>query len=321
MELIKVTIYTTRPGTEAVTASLFQLSIYETEIEDPFDLETIRNYKDGPIFDYLDEDLLKKDDEEVKVYVYFKNDDEGRRKVQEVKLHMMSLKSKEMEGCFDFKVDLGRLYVKDEIIRSEDYENNWKKNFHPVRIIENLVVKPTWEDYEEKDGELVMEIDPEMAFGTGSHETTRLSMKLLSDVDIKDKTVLDIGTGSGILSIGAALLGAKKVYGIDIDEEAVRVARGNAELNNLSHIIEISRRDFKEGFNIKADIIVANLMADLVVDLCKIIKDQGKDEPPVILSGIIKEKEKEVKDALTNMGYSILKTERERDWTALTVKP
>ena len=320
MELIKITIYTSKPGAEAVTASLFQLSIYETEIDDPSEIDTIYGHKEQLAFDYLDESLLKKDGDEVKVHIYFKNDEEGKKKVRDVKLHMMALKSKEMEGYFDFKADLGRLYVKDEIIRSEDYENNWKKNFHPMHITENLVVKPTWEDYKEKDDELVMEIDPKMAFGTGSHETTVLAMKFLSEEDLIDKTIFDIGTGSGILSIGAALLGANKVYGIDIDEEAVRVSKENAVLNNLSHIIEINKGDFKEGFNIKSDIIVANLAADLVIDLCRIIKDKKTENPLLILSGIIKEKEKVVKDALIDMGYSILKEEREGDWAAFTVK-
>ena len=250
MKYIEFKVHASRQGIEQVTAMYLRMGIDQVSIDDPADMEDILNKKNEYGWDYVDDDLKKGLDREPTISIYFEDTEENREKIQQLKLQVMMLKSKELEGLFGWDVDFGRLYAEDIIVDDADWKDKWKEYFKPVRITDRLVVKPTWEEYEPNDGEKVIQIDPGMAFGTGTHETTSLCLKLMEKYlgdEPQDKDVLDVGCGSGILSIAAALLGCRSVTGVEIDEDAVRVAEENVELNGIGDRVEILQGDLTEG--------------------------------------------------------------------------
>ncbi|MEI3518423.1 MAG: 50S ribosomal protein L11 methyltransferase [Clostridia bacterium] len=235
----------------------------------------------------------------------------------------MMLKSKELEGVFGWDVDFGRLYAEAVPVDDEDWKDKWKENFKPTKITEKLVVKPTWEEYQAADGEVVLQIDPGMAFGTGTHETTSLCLKLMEKYlgdDPAGKTVLDVGCGSGILSIAAALLGCREVTGIEIDEDAVNVAGENVALNEVADAVKIMQGDLVKGIDVKADIIVANLMADLVMMLAESAKEHLADGGVFISSGILVEKRDKVAEAVKAAGFEIVEIAEDGEWCAIVAR-
>ena len=188
-------------------------------------------------------------------------------------------------------------------------------------MTDNIVIKPTWEEYEPEENEMVIEIDPGMAFGTGTHATTRMCVKLLEKyITSEEDKVLDLGCGSGILSIAAALLGSKHVYGVDIDPNAVAASAENVEMNGLAEVIEIAYGDVTEGLGMKADIIAANLMADLIKMLSPDIAKHLEGKKIFISSGILEEKVDEVSEAVKNSGFEILEVLHEDEWCAIAAR-
>lgn len=323
MKYIEFKVHASRQGIEQVTAMYLRMGIDQVSIDDPADMEDILNKKNEYGWDYVDDDLKKGLDREPTISIYFEDTEENREKIQQLKLQVMMLKSKELEGLFGWDVDFGRLYAEDIIVDDADWKDKWKEYFKPVRITDRLVVKPTWEEYEPNDGEKVIQIDPGMAFGTGTHETTSLCLKLMEKYlgdEPQDKEVLDVGCGSGILSIAAALLGCRSVTGVEIDEDAVRVAEENVELNGIGDRVEILQGDLTEGIESKADIIVANLMADLVMTLSKSAKEHLKDGGIFISSGILLEKKDIVSDAVKEAGFEIIEIAEDGEWCAIAAR-
>lgn len=323
MKYIEFKVHASRQGIEQVTAMYLRMGIDQVSIDDPADMEDILNKKNEYGWDYVDDDLKKGLDREPAISIYFEDTEENREKIQQLKLQVMMLKSKELEGLFGWDVDFGRLYAEDIIVDDADWKDKWKEYFKPVRITDRLVVKPTWEEYEPNDGEKVIQIDPGMAFGTGTHETTSLCLKLMEKYlgdEPQDKEVLDVGCGSGILSIAAALLGCRSVTGVEIDEDAVRVAEENVELNGIGDRVEILQGDLTEGIESKADIIVANLMADLVMTLSKSAKEHLKDGGIFISSGILLEKKDIVSDAVKEAGFEIIEIAEDGEWCAIAAR-
>ena len=323
MKYIEFKVHASRQGIEQVTAMYLRMGIDQVSIDDPADMEDILNKKNEYGWDYVDNDLKKGLDREPTISIYFEDTEENREKIQQLKLQVMMLKSKELEGLFGWDVDFGRLYAEDIIVDDADWKDKWKEYFKPVRITDRLVVKPTWEEYEPNDGEKVIQIDPGMAFGTGTHETTSLCLKLMEKYlgdEPQDKDVLDVGCGSGILSIAAALLGCRSVTGVEIDEDAVRVAEENVELNGIGDRVEILQGDLTEGIESKADIIVANLMADLVMTLSKSAKEHLKDGGIFISSGILLEKKDIVSDAVKKAGFEIIEIAEDGEWCAIAAR-
>ena len=323
MKYIEFKVHASRQGIEQVTAMYLRMGIDQVSIDDPADMEDILNKKNEYGWDYVDDDLKKGLDREPTISIYFEDTKENREKIQQLKLQVMMLKSKELEGLFGWDVDFGRLYAEDIIVDDADWKDKWKEYFKPVRITDRLVVKPTWEEYEPNDGEKVIQIDPGMAFGTGTHETTSLCLKLMEKYlgdEPQDKDVLDVGCGSGILSIAAALLGCRSVTGVEIDEDAVRVAEENVELNGIGDRVEILQGDLTEGIESKADIIVANLMADLVMTLSKSAKEHLKDGGIFISSGILLEKKDIVSDAVKEAGFEIIEIAEDGEWCAIAAR-
>ena len=217
--------------------------------------------------------------------------------------------------------DFGRLEVESSYESDEEWKDKWKEYFKTSKMTDNIVIKPTWEEYEPEENEMVIEIDPGMAFGTGTHATTRMCVKLLEKyITSEEDKVLDLGCGSGILSIAAALLGSKHVYGVDIDPNAVAASAENVEMNGLSEVIEIAYGDVTEGLGMKADIIAANLMADLIKMLSPDIAKHLEGKKIFISSGILEEKVDEVSEAVKNSGFEILEVLHEDEWCAIAAR-
>ncbi|QNM14460.1 50S ribosomal protein L11 methyltransferase [Fusobacterium hominis] len=204
----------------------------------------------------------------------------------------------------------------------EDYENNWKKYLYPEKVSEKFVVKPTWREYTPESDELIIELDPGRAFGTGSHPTTSLCLKLMEEVIKPGDSVIDVGTGSGILMIAAERLGASEIYGTDIDEMAVAAAKENLELNSIdSTKAKVYKGDLISVVkNKKFDVVVANILADvlliLIKDISKVVKKGGK----IIFSGIIEDKCDIVKKEVENLGFEVAQVKQDKEWRALLIK-
>ena len=323
MKYIEFKVHASRQGIEELTAMFMEKGICEVSIQDPADMEDIMEKKNEYDWDYVDEGLVETLDSEPSVSVYFEDTPENRSRVQELKIAVMMLKSRELEGLYGWDVDFGRLYAEDIIVDDADWKDKWKENFKPIKVTDRLVVKPTWEEYEPADGETVLQLDPGMAFGTGSHETTSLCLKLLEKYladDPSEKSVLDVGCGSGILSIAAALMGCGSVLGIEIDEDAVRVAGENVALNGVESSVEIRRGDLVDGIDHRADIVVANLMADLIVRLTPDVKDHMKKGGVFISSGILNEKRSVVEEALAGAGFTVEEVAEDGEWCAIVAK-
>jgi ribosomal protein L11 methyltransferase len=209
------------------------------------------------------------------------------------------------------------------VVRDEDWANNWKVHFKPVRIGQRLVIKPTWEEYEKQPGDLVIEIDPGMAFGTGAHPTTRMCLESMERICFNENggkipgPVLDVGTGSGVLSIAAALMGADSITAVDIDPEAVRVTQENLELNGVEKVVAASTtdlRDLKEQYQV----VVANILAEELVRLSAQLTAKVLPGGWLILSGILTEKEQFVCAGFP--GLTLVESPREAEWSCLTFR-
>lgn len=323
MKYIEFRIHASKQGIEQVTAMLMTKGIDQLVINDPADMEDILDKKNEYGWDYIEDGLKDNLDREPTVSAFFEDTPENRELVQQLKIAVMMLKSKEMEGIFGWDADLGRLYAEDIIVDDEAWKDKWKENFKPVKITERLVVKPTWEEYQASAGEVVIQIDPGMAFGTGTHETTSLCLKMLERYlgeNPAAKKVLDVGCGSGILSIGAALLGCADVLGVEIDEDAVKVAEANVALNQVQDRVRIMRGNLIEGIDFKADVLVANLMADLVITLAERAGAHLETGGVFLSSGILLEKKDKVSAAIEAAGFEIIEIAEDGEWCAIAAK-
>ncbi len=209
-----------------------------------------------------------------------------------------------------------------EGMKEEDWSQSWKQYYKPIPLGKVTIV-PQWEKYEARDGEIIIRMDPGMAFGTGTHETTRLVMLMLEDEIKGGEHVLDVGTGSGILAICASKLGAKTVNAYDIDPVAVKVARDNVETDGCQGV-EVGVSDLLKGVSLdrgKYDVCVANIVADIIIRMLPDLKPYLKDDARVILSGIIGERAEEVRESIYNNGFKIIREESENDWVAIMAAP
>lgn len=210
--------------------------------------------------------------------------------------------------------------LSSQTLDEEDWAENWKKYYEPTRITHDLTIVPSWTDYEPTTGEKVIRLDPGMAFGTGTHPTTKMSLFALSQVLRGGETVLDVGTGSGVLSIASSLLGAKEIYAYDLDEVAVRVAQENIDLNSNTDNIHVSANDLLNGITQEADVIVANILADILVNLVEDAYRLVKDEGYLIMSGIIADKLDMVVAATQEAGFFLETHLIQGEWNALVFK-
>lgn len=292
-------------NTEEISAILTGMDITGLVIEDQDDFRDLLSRKVAA-WDYIDEELIARQEKSSPcVKFYLAESEEGENSLAEVK-----------ERMAQYCADGGMAIVKTAPFRDEDWENNWKQYFKPFLIGDRIVVKPRWETYQNTDGRIVLEIDPGCAFGTGTHETTKMCIESIDECAARfpGGTVLDIGTGSGILSIAAAKLGLGKIEAIDIDSNAVRVARENIELSGLSSQIRVETGDLTKTVTGQYDLILANIMADAIIALSASAASFLKEGGVFICSGIICEKEDEVRQALSEAGFRVQKRRQDGDW-------
>ena len=312
----------TSAGLEMITAIMMNHGIDYISIDDPEDMEDILNKKNEYGWDYIDDELKENLDREPVLSVYF-DEEQDLNIIDVLKADIEKLKQDVAEGAYGESFDGGSLEVTVSVSDDSQWKDKWKEFFHPSRITERLVVKPSWEEYRAEPDDRVIEIDPGMAFGTGTHETTSLCMKLMEKYfgefgeNVK---VLDVGCGSGILSIAASLLGAGEVLGVEIDKDAVQVARENVQLNKCDDNVRVIEGDLTKGIDFKGDIIVANLMADLVMMLSKSAREHLEDGGIFISSGILADKEKVVSEAITDAGFTIEEVMVDGEWCAIAAR-
>ena len=273
------------------------LGILSQSIEDPND---IIEHQSEVRWDYIDEEILNKDMKKAFVKVYVEDDLEAEE---------ILIKGKE-QG-FD---------ITSKKLKAEDWENGWKKYYQTFNITDDLVIVPAWEDYEKKEDEKVIILDSGMAFGTGTHETTKMCVTFIKDIVSKDtKKVLDIGTGSGILSIAASLYGADDITAIDIDPLAVKIAKENVMINLKSDVINVFEGDLLKNISGKYDLIIANIVADIIKELIPHIKEYLNEKGKFIISGIIKEREEEVLNFAKENGFNIDLINSQGGWSAMVL--
>jgi ribosomal protein L11 methyltransferase len=295
-------------NTEEVSAILTGMDITGLVIEDRDDFADLLSHKVAA-WDYIDEELITKNETATPcVKFYLAQSEEGEKTLAEVRERMAR-----------YCTAGGTASVRTAPFRDEDWENNWKQYFKPFLIGDHIVVKPRWETYENTDNRIILEIDPGCAFGTGTHETTKMCIEAIDECAGRypHGNVLDIGTGSGILSIAAAQLGYGDIYAIDIDPDAVKVARENIELSHLSAQIRVETGDLTKTVSGQYDLILANIMADAIIALSVSAASFLKEGGAFICSGIICEKEIEVCEALAKAGLSVQKRKQDGDWLCL----
>lgn len=302
----EVRIITKSEALEPVSGIFYGLDCKGVAIEDPND---ILEREQGPLtWDFADINILEYKGNAAVVKGYFAQEEDMVRVISYIEEKLKELK--------DLGIDIGEGKIEDKEIYEQDWANNWKKYYKPTKISDKVVVKPTWEEYKKSEDELIIELDPGMAFGTGTHETTRMCIKALEEKVENESTVFDIGTGSGILAIGAKLLGAKEVKAVDLDPVAVDAARKNVELNNIDEI-EVLEGNLMNVIHGKADIVVANIIADIILFLCEDVKSFLKPGGVFISSGIILDRRAEVEEKLKAVGYKILEVKNEGEWVCI----
>lgn len=311
MKWYEVRVSTTDEASDAVSEMLTTMGAGGVAIKDPFDIK--KEILKPNTLDYADDEFLESLGEDVVIQAYFQSGNDIDKLLKQIN-----------EGLVNISqfLNIGKGLEGYNEVDDEDWSTAWKKYYKPLQLTDRIVIKPTWEDYSPNADEIVIQMDPGMAFGTGTHETTQMCSILLDKYMKDDTEVLDIGCGTGILSIIAAKLGAKQVEAIDIDEVAVKVARENIELNQ--EITKVSAHkavlsDLKAEEH-KYDIIVANIIANVIIDLSSQIPYYLKKESLFITSGIIKERKQEVIDACEKNGMSRIETLEMGEWVAMVFK-
>lgn len=321
MDWIKVTVYTTTAGIEPVSGRLMQLGITGLEIEDETEFhDFLEETKD--CWDYVDDDLVKSMEGETRVIAYVSDDIAGHELLAAIRGSMEELKEINEDGVF------GRLETETEGTKTEDWANVWKQYFHPLEIGQKLLIKPQWEELKEPTDRIVFNINPGMSFGTGAHQTTQLCLEQLEKYITPGCRMLDLGCGSGILSVVSLLLGAKEAVAVDIDPNCVDTAYENADMNdidrNIYHVISgnvVTDSEVREVISKnKYEVVAANIVADVIISLAPSAREYMAEGGVFITSGIIDGRQEEVKEALINEGFEITDMQRRKDWWSIVCK-
>lgn len=319
MKYIMWKLYTSRTGLEICTNLLMANGISGIIFDDPADVDDLLAKKHQYDWDYVDDSVRNLAKEEPALTVYFDQTEEGRADMERAADCVRFIKQERKNPKSRLAgMDLGRLEMEISLADDEEWKYKWKEYFKPDHITKRIVVKPSWEEYQGTNQELIIEIDPGMAFGTGTHPTTALCVRLLEKyIQGPEDVVLDVGCGSGILSMASALLGVRHIVGVEIDPVAVEVAKENVKKNHLDGQIEIREGDLTRGLDIKADIVAANLMADLVIALSKDVAKHLRGRGIYISSGILIQKQSQVTKAIEDCGFEILEIAEEGEWCAI----
>ncbi|EIT85226.1 ribosomal protein L11 methyltransferase [Fictibacillus macauensis ZFHKF-1] len=310
MKWSEISIHTTQEAVEPISNILHEAGASGVVIEDPEDLVKERTSVYGEIYqldpnDYPEEGVIVK--------AYLPVTSFLGETVEEIKVGINNL--------ITYDIDLGHNRVSISEVNEEEWATAWKKYYKPVKISEKITITPTWEDYEPvSSDEVIIELDPGMAFGTGTHPTTVMCLQAIEKYITQGDHVIDVGTGSGVLSIAAAQLGAANVEAFDLDEVAVTSARLNVKLNKVASTVTVGQNNLLEGIEGPVDVIVGNLLAEIILlfvpDAARVLKKDGY----FITSGIIQGKKNDVKQSLLQAGFEIVETLEMEDWVAIIAK-
>ena len=317
MEWTEVNIYTATEGIEIICSKLEDIGIKGFSIRDAEDFKEFLDNKYGR-WDYIDDDLMGLSECETCITIYLPSNEQGMETLTAVRSMLSEMKAADTEGKY------GRLEAELASLREEDWANNWKQYFKPFTIGEKLAIKPSWEEYDNSEGRVVLEIDPASSFGTGAHHTTRLCLELIEKNLVKGSRVLDLGCGSGILSIGAILLGAENAVAVDIEQNAAVTALENAEKNNISpdkyktYYGDITNDPkLADEIDGKYDMITANIVADVLIAMKDHFRRYLRDGGILIVSGIIEERLDEVVAAIQSAGVKSPEISLREGWAAV----
>lgn len=309
MEWIEVKVAVTHEAVEAVADIMTSfVGNQGVAIDDPQLINDLRNSGTWELCDIPEQENT----EIVNISAYYVKDEKVEQKIAQIEAEI-DLVEERIGKC-----RFGNTQYRT--VKEADWANEWKQFFHVTHVGKSLVIKPSWEEYEAQPGEHVIKIDPGMAFGTGTHHTTNMMMANLETYITPDSTVFDVGTGSGILAIAAALLGAKEVVAVDIDDTAVKVAKENIADNALSDKIVANQGDLLHGTEGQADVIIANIIADIIIMFVEDVPGKLKEHGVFLASGIIEERAADVEAAAKKVGLVLEHTDHRGGWVVQAYK-
>ena len=321
MEWLEVTVKTVSPAIDLLGDKLTAMGYDSFIIDDSEDFKTFLE-DNTQYWDYVDEELAEKMDSVSQIRLYIENDSVAPEKLAILRSSLADWKAKNPGK------NLGSLEVTLENLQEEDWENNWKQYYQPIPIGEKLIIVPEWIKLNDLEGRTPVMLDPGMIFGTGSHASTQMCLRALEKAVKGGERVVDLGSGSGILSIAALLLGADTATGVDIDPKAEDIARDNAALNNLTsprfqavtgNVIgdRAMMEKLSEG---GYDIVLANIVADVIIPLSVVVPNFLREDALFICSGIINYRHDDVVAAIKQAGLTVIEEEMQDDWYRLTCK-
>ncbi len=319
MDFLKTDVYTESAAVDVLVMRLSELGINGFEIHDSADFDEFLENKDAN-WDYVDDELMGLKTVPTHITLYLQDNAQGLETLAELKGALAELRAAEPDFYGSLEIQIGN-------VREEDWANNWKQYYKPFCVGEKLIIKPSWEDVTDTGGRKILEIDPASSFGTGQHHTTKMVMELLESVVSGGEKMLDLGCGSGILSIAGLLLGVKSVYMVDVFENAVNTAAENVRKNGFGDESFTARRGniiddsaLREAIGGGYDIITANIVADVIIAMSGLFGGFLKADGTLVVSGIIDERLDEVMSALTAAGWKSVDSRRAEGWNALVLK-
>lgn len=319
MKWYEITIVTTEVATEMISNFLHENGAGGVSIEESENMNKPRNTTYGVWYDRPLNDIP----EGVAIIKGYFNEETNMDEL------IVNIKPR-VEQLREFGIDPGQVEYSYVEVDDDNWATAWKDYFHPIRITDRITIKPTWETYDANEDELIIELDPGMAFGTGTHPTTSLCLKTLEQVIKGGEDMIDVGTGSGVLAIGAVKLGVKQVLALDLDPVAVSSATENVALNQLDKQIEVALSDLlgvlqgnaelKPNVQPPVDLVVANILAEIILLFIDDVYAALKPGGLYIASGIWKNKEEVVEQGLLASGFEIVEKNRDEDWLAFVAR-
>ena len=308
MKWCEISIQTSHEAVELIAEIFRDLGAAGVVIEDP---ELVNDYITSGKWDYTDIPIAKETEIVVeKAYLPVNGELEGR--IQTLKQEIKALKAR--------GVNTAPNILSTAELQDEDWSDTWKQYFHTEKPGEKVVIKPTWEDYQPQDDEVVIELDPGAAFGTGTHATTSMCIRQLEKLVKPGMTVFDVGTGSGILSIISAKLGAKNIQAVDYDDSVLKIVQENLEQNNVQDTISVAQSDLMQNIHGKAELVIANIIADIIIRLFDQLDEHLEPGGTLLTSGIIEDRIDDVLAAAEAHDYGVVERLENKGWACITFR-
>ncbi len=309
MKWAEIVVKTKRENEDFVSHILYEAGAQGLAIEDARDIIELSQEPDS--WDFFDINIKDLDHDNIYIKSYFPQDGKLDHVIKFIRENI------EIDSLTG-KGEIGKVY--ENLVDEDDWAESWKTYYKTTSVGKNIIIKPNWETYDNEEGKILIDMDPGMAFGTGTHETTILCLEALETYILPDIKVFDIGCGSGILSIAAAKLGASRVIGVDLDPTAIKVSEENIKMNQVEDRIDIKLGNLLEVVDEKSDLIVANIIAEVIAEMTSDIANHLNEDGIFIASGIILSKLNLVREALETNNFKILETNKMNEWACIIAK-